>query len=135
MQLIVCCQLHTCYSRKQNIVAKVWILKPINYKAVKNWRKLNVTMCRCRTRRHVRHQTCLWCEVSMLRILKLHHFQYGLTMEKAESKRSMQIKTWMKLHTMEKAEYAKSDAPKLTPSNTKAKQFRGWVSATNWKEI
>jgi hypothetical protein len=46
-------------------------------------------------------------------------------MEKAESKRSKQIKTWMKLHTMEKAEYAKSDAPKLTPLNTKAKQFRG----------
>jgi exoribonuclease R len=51
--------------------------------------------------------------------------KYRLSMEKAENKRSKQIKTWMKLHTMEKAEYAKSDAPKLTPSNTKAKQFRG----------
>lgn len=27
--------------------------------------------------------------------------------------------------TMEKAEYAKSDAPKLTPSNTNAKEFMG----------
>jgi len=43
---------------------------------VKNWRKLNVTMCRCRTRRHVRHQTRLWCEASVLRILKLRHFQW-----------------------------------------------------------
>lgn len=27
--------------------------------------------------------------------------------------------------TMEKAEYAKSEAPKLTPSNTNAKEFKG----------
>jgi len=26
---------------------------------------------------------------------------------------------------MEKAEYAKSEAPKLTPSNTNAKEFKG----------
>lgn len=37
----------------------------------------------------------------------------------------MQIKTWKKIPTIEKAEYAKSDAPKLTPSNTNAKEFRG----------
>ena len=35
------------------------------------------------------------------------------------------IKKWKKILTMEKAEYAKSDAPKLTPSNTNAKEFRG----------
>ena len=33
----------------------------------------------------------------------------------------------------EKAEYAKSDAPKLTPSKTNAKELMGWVAATNWK--
>jgi hypothetical protein len=42
-------------------------------------------------------------------------------MKKAKNKISMQIKIWMKLHTMEKAEYAKSDAPKFTPSNAKPK--------------
>lgn len=32
---------------------------------------------------------------------------------------------------MEKAEYAKSDAPKLMPSKTKANAFTGCVRATN----
>ena len=36
---------------------------------------------------------------------------------------------------MEQAEYAKSDAPKLTPSKTKAKAFIGWVAATNWYQM
>lgn len=38
------------------------------------------------------------------------------------------------IFTIEYAEYAKSDAPKLTPSNTKAKALIGWVPATNWKD-
>lgn len=37
--------------------------------------------------------------------------------------------------TIEKAEYAKSDAPKLTPSNTNARELMGWVAATNWQDI
>ena len=32
---------------------------------------------------------------------------------------------------MEYAVYAKSDAPKFTPSKTKAKQLIGWVAAIN----
>lgn len=32
---------------------------------------------------------------------------------------------------MEYAEYAKSDAPKLTPSNTNDRELMGWVPATN----
>ena len=35
--------------------------------------------------------------------------------------------------TKEYAEYAKSDAPKLTPSNTKERELIGCVAATNWQ--
>lgn len=47
--------------------------------------------------------------------------------ERINRKRMLNIAT----DTIEYAEYAKSDAPKLTPSNTKAKALIGWVPATN----
>lgn len=43
-----------------------------------------------------------------------------------------QVLVVIKRLAKEKAEYAKSDAPKLTPSKTNAKELMGWVAATNW---
>lgn len=50
-----------------------------------------------------------------------------------EFETKINIKMHDSILTIEYAEYTKSEAPKFTPSKTKANELMGWVAATNWR--